>query len=163
MSRSSGGLQKNVRSIFEDAAIPDDIQVTPGAAEPATESAPVIEPPKLEEQPQTESTSVQEPSDSALEIPVGEPESESGQAAGDGSGFSDSMIEAQMKKQKCEKSFSCYKSGLEDLCKARVIHKGKTVQCLESKRKPCAYRISTFFKRLCQCPIRIRIAKKHGK
>ena len=137
--------------------------MTPGPAEPATESDPVIETSELEEQPQTEATLAQEPSVSASEVPVAEPESESGQASDDGAGFSDPRIEAQMKKQKCEKSFSCYTSGLEDLCKARVIRKGKTVQCLEPKKKPCAYRISTFFKRLCQCPIRIRIAKKHKK
>ena len=73
------------------------------------------------------------------------------------------MIEGQMKKQRCEKGFSCYVSGLKNLCKARVIRKGKAVQCLEPKKKPCEYRISAFFKKFCQCPIRIHIAKKHGK
>ena len=165
MARSKGGLQKNIRSIFEDAAMPDDIHVMPDPVEAAPESTPVVETSKPEDQPHSEAMPVQETPVSALDTPVPQPQpqSESSQAAPDASDFSDPTIEGQMKKQKCAKGFSCYKSGLKDLCRARLIRRGKVVQCLEPKKKPCDYRLSTLFKRLCQCPIRIRLAKKHKK
>ena len=160
MARSKGGLQKNVRSIFEDAAMPDDIHITSAVVDssdpPATVASPSVQ--------TSQDVDASDPDAcvSQAEIPVAEPKPEP-PAASEEAEFSDPLIENQMKKQNCEKDFSCYESGLKDLCRARVIHRGKTVQCLEPKKTPCAYRISTFFKRLCQCPIRIRIAKKHGK
>jgi hypothetical protein len=160
MARSKGGLQRNVRSIFQDAAMPDDIHVTPAISDADTIPAPAVSPPT--EVPKDEAAPGPEACVSLPDASAIEPQSESCLASED-TGFSDPKIESQMKKQKCEKDFSCYKSGLKDLCKARVIHRGKTVQCLEPKTTPCAYRIFTFFKRLCQCPIRICIAKKHGK
>ncbi|MCF7976050.1 MAG: hypothetical protein K9N55_19690 [Phycisphaerae bacterium] len=162
MARSKGGLQKNICNIFQDADMPEDILTNPipEDLEPEPDLVPVAIPPLEASEPET----APEPDMcvSIPEVPATEPKPEP-QAPPEGPGFSDSVIEGQMKKQKCEKNFSCYESGLEDLCQARVIHKGKTVQCLEPKTKPCAFRLSSFFKRLCQCPIRIRIAKKHGK
>lgn len=163
MARSKGGLQKNIRSIFENAEMPDDIHVMPDPVEAAPESAPVVDTSKPEDQPHTESMPAQETPVLAPDTPEPQPQSEPSQAAQDASGFSDPTIEDQMKKQKCAKGFSCYASGLKDLCQARLIRRGKVVQCLEPKKKPCDYRISTLFKRLCQCPIRIHIAKKHKK
>lgn len=175
MARHKSGLQKNVRCIFEDAAMPDDIHVEPASDESLRESDPVVETSEPEVQPQIEVPPVPETQVLASDVPEAQPEPqlqpgpesvpqlESSQATPDETGFSDPMIEGQMKKQRCEKKFACYKSGMKDLCKARVIRRGKTVQCLEPKKKPCDYRISTLFKRLCQCPIRIHIAKKHKK
>lgn len=161
MARSKGGLQKNIRSIFKDAAMPDDIHVQPIPEEPVAVSAPVtVSEPKESFMPEV--PPVETLSESIPTIPVADNQPEPNPST-EVSVFSDPQIEAQMKKQKCEKGFSCYESGLKELCNARVINKGKAVQCLESKKTPCAFRISTFFKRICQCPIRIRIAKKHGK
>ncbi len=157
MARSKGGLQKNVRSIFQDAAMPDEVI----ASEPEVPSEPVSTP-EADTVATPEKSPVQSPCESAPDVPVAESKPELSQPAEESS-FSDPMIDGQMKKQKCEKDFSCYKSGLEDLCQARLIRRGKVVQCMEPKKSPCAYRITTFFKRICQCPIRIHIAKKHGK
>ncbi len=143
--------------------MPDDIHVMPDPVEAAPESAPVVETSKPEDQPHTGEMPVQETRVPALDTPVPQPQLEPSQAAHDASDFSDPTIEGQMKKQKCAEGFSCYKSGLKDLCRARLIRRGKVVQCLEPKKKPCDYRLSTLFKRLCQCPIRIRLAKKHKK
>ena len=169
MAMRKGGLQKNVRSIFQDAAMPDDIHLEPPSGETSADGDPVVETPELAREPQTDALPVQETEVSVPEVPVpqpqpeAQPQSEPSEAAHGGACLADPMIEGQMKKQKCENDFSCYTSGYKDLCQARVIRHGKTVQCLEPKKNPCSYRISTFFKRLCQCPIRIHIAKKHKK
>ena len=168
MSSRKGGLQRDIRSIFEDATMPDDILVkppsetpTPTPTPPAPAAAVLDDPVDLPAEAEVEPDLVT-PETAPEQIPVVEsvPTPDPGPEAPD---FSDRTIEGQMKKQRCEKDFSCYKSGLKDLCKARVIRKGKIVQCLEPKKKPCEYRIFTLFKRLCQCPIRIHIAKKHDK
>ncbi|MCP4452665.1 MAG: hypothetical protein GY809_14480 [Planctomycetes bacterium] len=163
MARRKGGLQKNIRSIFQDAAIPDDIHVVPPSDEAHQESDPVVETSERAGVPQTEALPVQEAQASAPDVLVSQPQLEPSQAPHDEACISDPMIEGQMKKQRCEKGFSCCTSGFNDLCRARVLRNGKTVKCLEPKKTSCAYRISTLFKRLCQCPIRIHIAKKHGK
>jgi len=172
MARSKGGLQKNVSSIFQDAAMPDDIKVTPDPVESEPDPVPVLETSPVEDAPKAEALPVQEPLRSTPDAPVVQAEKpdmpdvqippEPSQVP-DRAEFTDPRIEAQMKKQKCEKQFLCYTSGLEDLCKARVIRRGQTVQCLEPKKKTCAYRLSSFFKKLCQCPVRIYIAKNHRK
>ena len=206
MSSRKGGLQKNIRNIFKDATLSDELYARPASEETApTPSAAVVTPEEecpteVElDQPQsdvvTESpvsdepiaaptpTSTPEPAPEQVEpeaqlttepepdqddidpmtsSPPVEPASVS-HAAPEQPEFHDRTIEGQKKKQRCEKGFSCYASGLKELCKARVIRRGKAVQCLEPKKKPCEYRISTFFKKICQCPIRIYIAKKHKK
>jgi hypothetical protein len=160
MVRSKGGLQKNVRSIFQDANI-DDVHIESAFSE----SDMVPEPASVtaaREMVNPDVSPIQSMCESAPDMPVADIPPELSPPA-DRSNFSDSMIEGRMKKQKCEKDFSCYKSGLEELCQARLIRRGKVVQCMEPTKTSCAYRMTTFFKRICQCSIRIHIAKKHGK
>ncbi len=169
MVRRKGGLQRDVRSIFHDAAMPDDIRLESPSDETSADLAPVSETPELACKPQTDALPAQETQVSAAEAPVSQPQpevqpqSEPSEAGCDKACLVDPMIEGHMTKQKCENDFLCYTSGFEDLCQARVIRNGKTVQCLEPRKNLCSYRISTFFKRLCQCPTRIHIAKKHGR
>jgi hypothetical protein len=66
----------------------------------------------------------------------------------------------------CGKDFICYKSGLETLGKTKEIKdiglKGH-FQCLEEDAELCLF--SAFFgnRSVCNCPLRIHIAKKLGK
>ncbi len=162
MPRRRGGLQKNVRSIFEDASLPDDVSVHVVLAEPDMEPEPTCVPASREKMTVPDVSAGLSPCESVPEMAVAEAPPETSLSPEEPD-FSDPVIEARMKKQKCEKDFSCYTSGLKELCQARVTRGGKAVQCMEPKKTSCAYRMTTLFKRICQCPIRIHIAKKHGK
>ncbi len=63
----------------------------------------------------------------------------------------------------CPKEFSCYTSGLKDLCKARDIGLDSFVACLAADPLQCKFSIhfgGIFF---CQCKLRVYIAKKLRK
>lgn len=60
----------------------------------------------------------------------------------------------------CPKEFSCYKSGLKNLCEARDIGLDSFVACLVEDPLACKFSIhfgGVFF---CQCRLRIFISKK---
>jgi len=58
----------------------------------------------------------------------------------------------------CPANFACYKSGFEDLCKAKII-KGRTlVECPEENKPYCGFRISVGYRYFCKCPLRIYVA-----
>lgn len=63
----------------------------------------------------------------------------------------------------CPKEFSCFTSGLKDLCKARDIGLDSFVACLAEDPLQCKFSIhfgGIFF---CQCKLRVYIAKKLRK
>jgi hypothetical protein len=63
----------------------------------------------------------------------------------------------------CPKEFSCYTSGLKDLCKAKDIGLDSFVACLIPDPLQCKFSIhfgGIFF---CQCKLRVYIAKKLRK
>lgn len=161
MARRRGGLHKNVRSIFQDATLSDDVGVHTMLSEPEVEPEPASVPEARDTIP-PDVLPVQDTCDTLQDVPMVDMPSALSPPA-DQSNFSDPIIEGRMTKQTCAKDFSCYKSGLTELCQARLTRGGKVVQCMEPKKTSCAYRMTTFFKRICQCPIRIHIAKKHGK
>ena len=61
----------------------------------------------------------------------------------------------------CDKGFVCYTSGQIKLCKAEDIGLDSYLVCLEKNPKECKF-FSLIFgdKHICQCPLRIYIAKK---
>ena len=63
----------------------------------------------------------------------------------------------------CSKGFVCYTSRLKKLCRARDIGLGSYIVCLEKVPEECNFFAVVFGdKHLCQCPLRIYIAKKMG-
>lgn len=80
-------------------------------------------------------------------------------------------MEKGMKKQienmiggiECPKSFQCYKSGFDNLCRARDIGIESFLECLEKNPKACTFSMALGLMHLCRCPLRIYIAKKLQK
>ena len=72
-------------------------------------------------------------------------------------------IEGMIDGLKCPKEFSCYTSGLKNLCKVRDIGLESFVACLMADPLQCKFSIyfgGVFF---CQCKLRVYIAKKLRK
>ena len=72
-------------------------------------------------------------------------------------------IEKIIGQMQCPKGFRCYKSGLEALCKAKAIGE-KPIQlvCLEDKPLTCKF-LSVKKGFICECPLRIYLAKHLNK
>ena len=60
----------------------------------------------------------------------------------------------------CPKDFKCYKSGFQKLCRAKDIGIESFLECLEKDPKKCKFSLSFGLIHLCQCPLRVYIAKK---
>jgi hypothetical protein len=63
---------------------------------------------------------------------------------------------------KCPKGFKCYKSGFDNLCKAKDTGDGVFIECLEENPQDCPFslRLSSYF---CKCPLRIYIIQNLKK
>jgi len=61
---------------------------------------------------------------------------------------------------KCEKNFKCADSGFEILCKAKDFGVDSYLECLESDPQKCSFALSFGYGYLCQCPIRVYLAKR---
>ena len=62
----------------------------------------------------------------------------------------------------CPRDFRCYKSGLEVLCKARSVADGSMLICFEEHPHECKF-LALERGYICECPLRIYIAKKLKK
>jgi hypothetical protein len=170
MAREKRGLQKDVSSIFAGVALEDVIhQALPqDAGQPAkpipegfpnTPFAAIDFPaPKVE--------LVQEASlDSAIpqdqEAVMLANQTNASEQSDELSG--DERVQQLMASVPCTKDHSCVQSNLASLCKAKLGRKGKVVQCMESKKNACSFRLSFLFKKICRCPLRQYIAKRWGK
>ena len=63
----------------------------------------------------------------------------------------------------CQKDFRCYKSGLDNLCKATDIGTKGYVNCFQENQISCEFIIAYGDGFFCRCPLRIYIAKNLGK
>jgi hypothetical protein len=64
---------------------------------------------------------------------------------------------------KCSKDFKCKKSGFKNLCKAKVAGTdAQLLVCLEKHPKKCEF-FNLAAGYICECPLRIYIAKKLKK
>jgi hypothetical protein len=64
---------------------------------------------------------------------------------------------------KCPKDFTCYKSGFQNLCRAKDMELEHFLVCLNRNLKECKFSLYLGGALLCQCPLRIYIAKKLKK
>ena len=69
------------------------------------------------------------------------------------------QIEEIMGVMTCPKDFECYKSGFEKLCKATDIGIEGFIKCLEVEPEKCWFSVISGQSYLCQCPLRIYVAK----
>lgn len=63
----------------------------------------------------------------------------------------------------CPKDLICYKSGFEVLCKAQDIGVESFLICLEEDPRKCRFSLPLERRDICECPLRIYIAKKLNK
>jgi hypothetical protein len=63
----------------------------------------------------------------------------------------------------CSKDFKCAAHGFEKLCKARDFGLDGYLECLDEDRFNCPFALSFGDKYLCQCPMRVYLAKKLQK
>ncbi len=71
-------------------------------------------------------------------------------------------IKSLLGRLRCTKELSCTKAGLQSLCKARYILNDKVKLCLE-KTPDCSFATKFGSGFLCECPVRIYLAKHLGK
>jgi hypothetical protein len=63
----------------------------------------------------------------------------------------------------CPKGFKCCTEGLEKLCKAQDVGLQWYLLCLEPQPQKCKFSVFVANKYLCECPLRVYIAKKLKK
>ena len=64
---------------------------------------------------------------------------------------------------RCPKDFACYKMGFENLWKAKDFGLSDFLECLEKDPEGCKFSVPYGSWYLCQCPLRVYIAKKLKK
>ena len=69
-------------------------------------------------------------------------------------------IEAIIGKMSCPKKFKCADSGFEKLCKARDFGVESYLDCLDENCVECPFALPFGDGHLCQCPLRVFLAKK---
>ena len=72
-------------------------------------------------------------------------------------------IEEILGEMRCPKDFRCYKSGYENLCKAEDVGLQWFLLCMEAQPQECKFSVLIENKYLCECPLRVYIAKKLKK
>jgi hypothetical protein len=63
----------------------------------------------------------------------------------------------------CPKDFKCYRSGFENLCKAKDFGVEPFLECLENTPQICKFSVMIGRSHMCQCPLRYYIFKKLKK
>jgi hypothetical protein len=64
---------------------------------------------------------------------------------------------------RCPKDFRCYRSGFENLCKAKDFGNRYLLECLEETPEQCKFSVVAGGSCFCHCPLRVYIAKKLKK
>ena len=72
-------------------------------------------------------------------------------------------IENIISGMECAKGFKCYESGFRSLCHAKDIGLESFIECLETETKGCKFSFPFGLSHLCECPVRVYIAKKMNK
>ena len=60
----------------------------------------------------------------------------------------------------CPKDFKCYRSGFENLCKAKDLGLDSFLECLDESPRHCPFAFSFGRVFFCKCPLRVYISKK---
>ena len=72
-------------------------------------------------------------------------------------------IEEIMAGMQCAKNFKCAENGFEHLCRAKDFGLETYLECLEEDPWECSFALSFGYGYLCQCPLRVYLAKKLKK
>jgi hypothetical protein len=72
-------------------------------------------------------------------------------------------IEKIIGQMQCHKDFLCYKSGFENLCKAKDTRLKSYIECLDENAFTCPFSVPFGSAKFCECPLRVYIAKKLKK
>jgi len=70
------------------------------------------------------------------------------------------QIEEIIGGMKCPRDFKCCEGGFANVCKAKDIGIESFLECLEENPQTCKFALSFGYSYLCQCPLRVYIAKK---
>ena len=73
------------------------------------------------------------------------------------------QIEKIINEMECPKDFTCYKSGFNNLCRAKDIGLESFIECLEENPNGCTFSLSFGYSHLCTCPLRIYILRNIKK
>lgn len=73
------------------------------------------------------------------------------------------QIEEIIGSMACPKGFRCAESGFKNLCKARDIGVESYLDCLDEGRSLCKFALPFADIYLCQCPLRVFLAKRLKK
>jgi len=73
------------------------------------------------------------------------------------------QIEKIIGSMTCSKGFDCFKSGFENLCRAKIVGDGKIIECSPENRQSCEHRFGFMDKTFCKCRLRHYIAKNLNK
>ena len=68
-------------------------------------------------------------------------------------------IESLMAQMGCPKNFQCVESGFRELCKAQDIGLDSYLECLDPNAGDCLFSVLLSNHHLCQCPLRVFLAK----
>ena len=72
-------------------------------------------------------------------------------------------IEEIIGKMSCPKAFKCAASGFAGLCRARDFGVDSYLECLDESGGECQFALPFGDGYLCQCPLRVFLAKKLNK
>jgi hypothetical protein len=72
-------------------------------------------------------------------------------------------IEQLMADIQCPKDFKCAESGFERLCKAKDFGHENYLECLEEHPSSCVFALTLDGVNLCECSLRVYLAKKLKK
>ena len=68
-------------------------------------------------------------------------------------------VEGLMAQMGCAKDFQCVESGFRELCKAQDIGLESSLECLDPGSSDCLFSVALADLVLCQCPLRVYLAK----
>ncbi len=74
-------------------------------------------------------------------------------------GDTEKTIEEIIDGLKCPKEFAGARSGFERLCKAQDFGLKSFLDCLDENPEACKFALSFGYGYLCQCPLRVYLAK----
>ena len=73
------------------------------------------------------------------------------------------QVEEVISTMKCTRNFQCYKSGFQNVSKAKLAAETGLVECLSENQQDCEFRTSFMDRTFCKCQLRCYIAKNLQK
>ena len=73
------------------------------------------------------------------------------------------QIEEIISKNECPKDYECYKSGFDNVCRAKIFIDGNLVECFDKGRTSCKFSHHFGLGYFCKCPLRKYIAQNLNK